>query len=163
MSDDLKWTTNTHVTPFTLASNAQLTISMVLEHLFLLLHFFTRPSIFLPIHNCFYPSKWRVDGSLHKAMECIMVASYCLSNSVLHRIYRVSTVYTHADYTEVRPILKMIDVRKKFNLFSCLLDPKWETNGHIGDFDDTEEERTTVRSLPTKHWPTASLWGSWRT
>ena len=24
--------------------------------------------IFLPVHNSFYPSKWRVDGSLHKAM-----------------------------------------------------------------------------------------------
>ena len=30
--------------------------------------FFTSPSIFLPVHNGFYPSKWRVDGSLHKAM-----------------------------------------------------------------------------------------------
>ena len=24
------------------------------------------PPIFLPVHNRFYPSKWRVDGSLHK-------------------------------------------------------------------------------------------------
>ena len=30
--------------------------------------FFTRPPIFLPVHIRFYLSKWRVDGSLHKAM-----------------------------------------------------------------------------------------------
>ena len=35
---------------------------------FLLLQFFTRPPIFLPIHSRFYPFKWRVDGSLHKAV-----------------------------------------------------------------------------------------------
>ena len=68
MSDDLKCTTNTHLTPFTLTSKAYLTISMVLEDLFLLLHFFTRPPIWLPIHNGFYPSKWWAVGSLHKAM-----------------------------------------------------------------------------------------------
>ena len=49
VSDDLKWTTNTHVTPFSLTFKALLTISMVLEDLFLLLHVFTRPPIFLPI------------------------------------------------------------------------------------------------------------------
>ena len=42
---------------------------MVLEDLFLLLHFFTRPPIFVLVHVRFYPSKWRVDGSLHKAMH----------------------------------------------------------------------------------------------
>ena len=58
MYDDLKWTTNTHVTPFTLTFKAyRSTISMVLEDLFLLLHFCTRPPIFLPIHIRFYPSK----------------------------------------------------------------------------------------------------------
>ena len=31
----------------------------------------TRPPIFLPIRNGFYPSKWQVDGSLHKAMPTI--------------------------------------------------------------------------------------------
>ena len=67
MSDDLKWTTNTHVTPFTLTSKAQLTISMVLEDP-LLLRFFTRSPIFLPVHIHFYPSKLLVDESLHKAM-----------------------------------------------------------------------------------------------
>ena len=42
---------------------------MVLEDLFLLLlHFFTRSPIFLPANIRFYPFKWRVDGSLHKAM-----------------------------------------------------------------------------------------------
>ena len=36
---------------------------------FLLLHlFFTHLPIFLPVHNGFYLSKWRVSGSLHKAM-----------------------------------------------------------------------------------------------
>ena len=34
VSDDLKWTTNSHVTPFTLTFKAELTISMVLEDLF---------------------------------------------------------------------------------------------------------------------------------
>ena len=41
---------------------------MVLEDFFDL-SFFTRPpDIFLPVHNWFYPSKWTVNGSLHKAM-----------------------------------------------------------------------------------------------
>ena len=53
--DDLKWATNAHMTPFTLTFKAQLTISMVLEDFFLLLHFYTRPPIstrpysFLPV------------------------------------------------------------------------------------------------------------------
>ena len=47
--DDLKWATNTHVTPFTLTFKAQLTISMVLEDLFWSL-------IFLPVHPYFFPS-----------------------------------------------------------------------------------------------------------
>ena len=47
VSDDRKWTTNTHVTPFSLTLKASLTISMVLEDLVLLLHLFTRPPIFL--------------------------------------------------------------------------------------------------------------------
>ena len=55
--DDLKWARNTHVTSFTLTFKASLTISMVLEDLFLLLHFSTRPVIFLPVHNGLYPSK----------------------------------------------------------------------------------------------------------
>ena len=33
-----------------------------------LVHFFTHPPIFLPVHKGFYPSKWQVDRSLHKAM-----------------------------------------------------------------------------------------------
>ena len=33
--------------------------------------FFTRPPIFLPVHVRFYPSKWQVDGSLHKAMPSL--------------------------------------------------------------------------------------------
>ena len=35
------------------------------------------PPIFLPVHIGFYPSKWRVDGSLHEAM---LVAA--LGNSI---------------------------------------------------------------------------------
>ena len=47
MSADLKWTTNTHVTPFTLTSKI---IYMVLEHFF-------APSFFTtPPHPHFYPS-----------------------------------------------------------------------------------------------------------
>ena len=49
VSDDLKWTTNTHVTPFSFTFKAQLTISMVLEDLFLFLNV-------LPVHPYFYPS-----------------------------------------------------------------------------------------------------------
>ena len=64
---DLKWTTNTHMTPFTLTFKAYITISMVFEDLFAP-SFFTRPPIFLPVHIRFYPSKWRVDESRHKAM-----------------------------------------------------------------------------------------------
>ena len=44
VSDDLKWTTNRHVTPFTLISKAKLTISMVLENLCFLVDF-------LPVHH----------------------------------------------------------------------------------------------------------------
>ena len=60
VSDDLKWTTNTHVTPFTLTSKAYLTMSMVLEDFFAPSFFYpstTRPPIFLPVQNGFYPSK----------------------------------------------------------------------------------------------------------
>ena len=60
VSDALKWTTNTHVTQFVLTFKAELTISVVLEDLFvLLLHFLpghhpsthisTRPYSFLPV------------------------------------------------------------------------------------------------------------------
>ena len=41
---------------------------------FLLLQFFTHPQ---PVHHIstrFYPSKWRVDGSLHKAMDALHFA-----------------------------------------------------------------------------------------
>ena len=55
VSDDLKWTTNTHVTPFTLTFEPQLTISMVFED-FLLLHLFTRPHVSTGPH-WFYLSK----------------------------------------------------------------------------------------------------------
>ena len=48
MSDDLKWTTNTHLTLFSLDFKAILTISMVLEDLLLVLHFLTRPPYFYP-------------------------------------------------------------------------------------------------------------------
>ena len=64
VSDDLKWTTNTHVTHFQGVTNNMYGFGRP----FLLLHFFTRPPIFLPVHIRFYLSKWRVDGSLHKAM-----------------------------------------------------------------------------------------------
>ena len=49
VSDDRNWATNTYMTPFTLTFKAKLTISMVLEDLFLLLHFFTRHYSFLPV------------------------------------------------------------------------------------------------------------------
>ena len=78
VSDDLKWTTNTHVTPFSLTFKAYLTISMVLDEflfVFLLLqfftHIFTRPYSFLPI-------LMMGGGSLHKAMppSCSVVGCY---------------------------------------------------------------------------------------
>ena len=47
--NDLKWATNTHMTPYTLTFKAYITISMVLEDLFLHLHF-------LPVHPYFCPS-----------------------------------------------------------------------------------------------------------
>ena len=63
VSDDMKWTTNTHVTPFSLTFE---------DYLFFAPSVFypsaTHQPIFLPVHIRFYPSKWRVDGSLHKAM-----------------------------------------------------------------------------------------------
>ena len=53
VSGDMKWTTNTHVTPFTFTFEAQLTISMVLED-FLLLNFCNLP-VFLPVQNGVLP------------------------------------------------------------------------------------------------------------
>ena len=49
VSDDLKWTTNTHDTIFTHFQGITNTISMVLEELFLLIQVFIRPPIFLPV------------------------------------------------------------------------------------------------------------------
>ena len=56
VSDHLKWTTNTHVTQFSLTFKAQLTISMVLGDLFYSFivfqpvhHIYTRPYSFLPV------------------------------------------------------------------------------------------------------------------
>ena len=48
--DDLKWATNTHITPFTLTFKAKLTISMVLEDLFFC------SFIFYPVYPYFCPS-----------------------------------------------------------------------------------------------------------
>ena len=62
VSDDLKWTTNTHVKLFTFTFKA---ISMVLEDFF-------APSFFYPsTHISTRPYSFlRVDGSLHKVMRC---------------------------------------------------------------------------------------------
>ena len=50
VSDDLKWATNTHITPFTLTFKAQLTISMVWEDLFYpSAHISAHPYSFLPV------------------------------------------------------------------------------------------------------------------
>ena len=49
---------------------------------FFLLHLFTRPPIFQPVHNGFYPSKWWVDGSLLRAMHLCNL--YC-RNSIIFR------------------------------------------------------------------------------
>ena len=49
--DDLKWATNTYMTPFTLIFKAYITISMVLEDLFSV-----ATSFLLPVHPYFYPS-----------------------------------------------------------------------------------------------------------
>ena len=48
VSDDLKRTTNTHVTPFSLTFKAYLIISKILEDLFFAPLFFTRPPYFYP-------------------------------------------------------------------------------------------------------------------
>ena len=48
VSDDLKWTTNTHATQFSLTFKAKLTISMVLEDLFCSLIFY--PSTHISTH-----------------------------------------------------------------------------------------------------------------
>ena len=49
-----------------------------------ILHFFTHPQIFLPVHNRFYASKWQVDGSL-----CIKLytGKYMPSCNTFWRIY----------------------------------------------------------------------------
>ena len=69
---DLKWATNTHMTPFTftLTFKAYITISLVLEDFFFFSFMFYPSNTFLHVHIHFYPSKLRVDRSLHKAMPC---------------------------------------------------------------------------------------------
>ena len=64
VSHDLKWTTNTHVTAFSLTFKAYLTICMVLEDFFkiffcsfIFLPVHNPSTIFLPVHIRFYPSK----------------------------------------------------------------------------------------------------------
>ena len=57
VSDDLKWTTNTHLTQFSLDFKAILTISMVLEDLFLVLHYLTHPPYYYLSIFVFYLSK----------------------------------------------------------------------------------------------------------
>ena len=70
--DDLKWATNTHMTPFHLHSLSRHNWQYLWfwKTFFLLLHFLPCPPIFLPVNNGFYPHKWRVGGSLHKAVCC---------------------------------------------------------------------------------------------
>ena len=57
--------------------------------------FFTRPPIFLPVHIRFYPSKWQVDRSLHKAMVlsemCKYSKMYILLTTCLITLICVST------------------------------------------------------------------------
>ena len=56
---------------------------------YLLLHFCTwpppnnHPPTFLPVHNGYYPSKWRVNGSLHKAVCHQCKHQYLLSSNWL--------------------------------------------------------------------------------
>ena len=56
------------------------------QHVFFAPSFFYPSTIFLPVHIRFYPSKWRVDGSLHKATDTIFYdASFLLVISHLHQ------------------------------------------------------------------------------
>ena len=70
---DYKHTCDTIYTHFQGITNNS--YGFVLEDPFLL-YFFTHPPIFLPVHIGFYPSKWRVDRSLHNAMFIIMYLHY---------------------------------------------------------------------------------------
>ena len=90
VSDDLKWATNTHVTPFTLTFKAYLTIYMVLEDLFLLLNFFTCPPIFLPVHIRFARPNDGWTGLYIKAMLCTDLTK--LNNSVTMYILIIKKV-----------------------------------------------------------------------
>ena len=77
---DLKWNTNTRVTSIYNLFKASLTISTIFKTFLLPLIFYlsTHPVIFQPAHNGFYPSKWLVGGSLHKAMIAIcLVIQFC--------------------------------------------------------------------------------------
>ena len=62
---------------------------MVFEDLFCSFIFTRPPCIFIPIHICFYPSKWRVDGSRHKAMlhsPCVIPGESIATCTVLYVI-----------------------------------------------------------------------------
>ena len=70
--DDMKWAKNTHMTPFTLTFKEGITNDIYgFGRLFSAFYSVHHPSthIIRPVHIRFYPTKWRVDGSLHKAMQ----------------------------------------------------------------------------------------------
>ena len=97
---------------------------------------------FLPVHICFYPSKWRVDGSLHKAM-----------------------VWWHQDGRNMCGIVTP-GVEASFSTVVCL-SMCWHHHTCValstGGLDfEVDKEPLTVR--PPRHRcfhqePTGSLWG----
>ena len=56
--------------------------------------FFYPSTIFLPVHIRFYPSKWQVDGSLHKAM-CAPLNKSLIRSHTPHQI----TLFTAKSHT----------------------------------------------------------------
>ena len=101
------------------------TVSIVLKTFFAL-SFFTRPPIFLPVHNGFYPSKWRVDGSLHKAMlrwHCLLISqtngNFLYSAKSFH--WLLKTFYTSLLHSML-PLKVSLQVR----LFSKQMCALWD-------------------------------------
>ena len=107
VSDDLKWTTNTRdycVISFLRHNWQYLWFWKIFFCSFICYPSTTCPPIFLPIYNGFYPSKWWVDGSLHKTM---VVLHYKKSPICRQKVFTTNfTLYFHTtSYTFVHNIL----------------------------------------------------------
>ena len=79
--------------------------------------FLLRSPIFLPVHNGFHPSKWRVDGSLHRAM---FLMNTVMSPSHRRGDLRTSCTQTWRWWETTRPISPSTTCRGVASHYKCL-------------------------------------------